>query len=145
MPGDETYIHLIDVLVSQGPLWLFVAGVLILSAFIAVKLVPVIRESIKGKQQINQMREERKAEEARMRDERDREHSANSILMVDAMNNQSEGSKAIAAAINALTIRIDNSQSRSEHMGMQVEDNHEMLGSISNKVNDIHRVVVQNQ
>ena len=137
MPGDTTYVHLIDAISAQGPLWLFVAGVLVIAAFVAVKALPVLRDVKKGELDISRAREERKADEARMRDERERENSATTGRMVDAMNRQADSDRAMAEALNAISARLDASQAGSRHMGEQVEE-------IYHQVDDIHAATVRN-
>lgn len=138
MPGDETYIHLIDAVSAQGPLWLFVAGVLVICAFIAVKALPVVRDVKRGELDIGRQREERKAEEVRLRDERERENAANAARMVDAMNRQADGDQAMAAALNAISARLDASQGRSAHMGEQVDEMQDTLHGVALQVGEIH-------
>ncbi len=138
MPGDETYIHLIDAVSAQGPLWLFVAGVLVIAAFVAVKALPVVRDVQRGRLGIEQKREARKADEARMRDKRDREQSETSARMVDAMNRQADGDQAMAAALNAISARLDASQAGSRRMGEQVDE-------IAHQVDDIHAATVRHK
>lgn len=144
MPGDETYVHLIDALAANGPLWLLVAGALVVAAFIAVRYIPIVKSDKEGRLDIERKREERRADEARMRDEREREHAATASRMVDAMNRQADGDQAMAAALNAVSARLDASQARSAHMGEQVEDNHETLRTVAQQVDDIHAVTVRN-
>lgn len=150
MPGDATYVHLIDALSAQGPLWLFVAGLLILLGFVAVKAMPVLREDRKGrleieheKLEISRQHELRRAEEARMRDDRDRENAANAARMVDAVNRQSDSAQAMASALNAITTRLDASQGRSAHMGEQVDEVNGRLGTVAQKVDEIHAATVR--
>ena len=143
MPGDDTYVHLIDVLASDGPLWLLVAGFLVVTAFLAARFIPILRADKEGRLEIERQREERKAEEARMRDDRDCENAANASRMVDAMNRQSDSTQAMAAALNAVSARLDASQSRSARMGERVEENHETLATVAQKVDDIHAVTVR--
>lgn len=145
MPSDDTYIHLIDLLGVKGPEWLFVGGLLVILAFVAVKALPVVRDLKQGQLDISRQREIRKADEARMRDDRDRENAANASRMVDAMNRQSESSKAMAAALNAVTVRLDASQGRSEHMGRQVDEVHDVMGTMAQQVGEIHAVTVRSK
>ena len=138
MPGDETYVHLIDALGGQGPLWLFVAGVLVIAAFVAVKALPVIRDVQKGRLSIEEKREARKADEARLRDKRDREHAETSARMVDAMNRQAAGDQAMAAALTAISTKLEASQAGSRRMGEQVDE-------IAHQVDDIHAATVRHK
>ena len=143
MPGDETYVRLIDALAKDGPLWLLAAGLLVVVAFVAVRFVPIVKADKEGRLDIERRREERRAEEARMRDDRDRENAANASRMVDAMNRQSDSATAMAAALEAVSARLDASQSRSAHMGEQVEETHETLSTVARQVDDIHAVTVR--
>lgn len=143
MPGDETYVHLIDALAADGPMWLLVAGLLVVAAFVAVRFVPIVKADKEGRLDIERQREGRKAEEARMRGDRDREHAATTARMVDAMNRQADGDQAMAAALNAITERLDASQGRSARMGERVEENHETLATVAQQVDDIHAVTVR--
>lgn len=145
MPGDETYIHLIDTLGGNGPMWLFVAGILALFSFVIVKMLPSVRLYVEGRQAISEKQEERKSEELRLRDARDREYAANSALMAEAMNRQAESGEAMAEALTILTTRIDASQERSSRMSDQIDSVHEKVGIINRKVNEIHSVAVVNR
>lgn len=142
MPGDSTYIRLIDALTAQGPLWLVAVVFSIIAAVLAWKLIPVIRESTEGKIEIAKQREARKAEEARLSHERDREHAANDARMVDAMNRQSDSAQAMAAALNTLSTQIDASQERSAHMGEQVDGMEDTVHDTNQMVREIHAVTV---
>lgn len=145
MPGDETYVHLIDALAGNGPLWLLVAGLLVVLAGVAVKYIPIIRDAKKGDLEIARLREERKDREVTLRDERDRENAANSARMIDAMKRQATADEAMAKALDAMTMRIDASQSHSAAMGEQVEKNHETLLTVAHQVDDIHAVTVRSK
>lgn len=145
MPGDETFVHLIDVMAGQGPMWLFVAGVLVIAAFVAVKALPVVSDLKRGELELGRQREERKDREATMRDARDRESAATASRMVDAMNRQADGDQAMAAALNAITTRLDASQGRSARMGEQVDEVHDVMGAVAHQVDEIHAVTVRNK
>lgn len=136
VPGDETYVHLIDALSASGPQWLLVVGVLALATIITIKALPLMRDVKAGELEINRQREQRKAEETRLRDERDREHSVNTARMVDAVNRQSDASRAMAAALDAMTMRLDSSKERSAHMGEQVDE-------MAQQVDEIHAATVR--
>ena len=143
MPGDETYVHLIDALGVNGPLWLLAAGLIIVVSFVAIRYMPIVRESRRGEIEIRQQSEKRLADEARMRDERERDNATNAARMIDAMNRQSESSQAMASALNAISAKLEVSQDRSSQMGAKVNENHEMLATVAQQVDDIHAATVR--
>lgn len=149
MPGDETYVRLVDALAEGGPAWLFAGGMLAVLAcllgYLAVKYMPVVRDLKLGQLEVDRRREERERAEADRRAERDRETAAIMARQVDAQNRSTEAMHAITAAVNAANAKLEVSQQRSLGMGGKVDEIHGDVAEVKAKVDDIHAVVVKSK
>ena len=133
---DNAMIHIIDALAGHGPIYLFVTGVLCILVFLVIKLTPFWQE-IKNRQlDIETEREQRKAEEARMRDERDRENAAIAARQIDAQERSTAAINGITAQMAVITGQLETSQHGSQHMGETVE-------TMAAQVHEIHGAVVK--
>lgn len=136
MPTDTTYVHFIDSLGANGPLWLFCIGLLIIIACVFVKALPTWHDLQKHRIELDGRAEERKANEIKLRNEREVEMVANNVRMVEAMHDTADSNRAIAAAMNALSTDINVARANNAHMGTEVSDTHDM-------VEDIHAVILR--
>lgn len=139
MPGEDAAARYVEGLAAaeNGPMWLFVIGVLLILAVVVVKVLPVYRETKLKRIEIEAEREKRKAEEARMRDERERERTAIAAKQVEAQNNSTAAMNAMTAQMSVLTAGIDESKYRSREMGAA-------MGAMATQVDEIHDAVVGN-
>lgn len=139
MPGEDAAVRYVEGLAAaeNGPMWLFVIGVLLILAVVVVKVLPVYRETKLKRIEIEAEREKRKAEEARMRDERERERTAIAAKQVEAQNNSTAAMNAMTAQMSVLTAGIDESKYRSREMGAA-------MGTMAAQVDEIHDAVVGN-
>ena len=139
MPGEDAAVRYVEGLAAaeNGPMWLFVIGVLLILAAVVVKVLPVYRETKLKRIEIEAEREKRKAEEARMRDERERERTAIAAKQVEAQNNSTAAMNAMTAQMSVLTAGIDESKYRSREMGAA-------MGAMATQVDEIHDAVVGN-
>ena len=140
MPGEDAATHYIDAMAAagEGPMWLFALGVLVIAAVVAYKILPVVKECKLRAIDIEEQREQRKAEEARMRDERDRESAAINARAVDAQERSTAAITAMTQQMAVMSGQLEMSRDRSAHMGGQIDD-------MARKVSDIHGAVVVNQ
>lgn len=132
---EEAVVHAVDGLAGTGPEWLFAIGVLLILAGVTVKAVPMVRDYKLKQLEIAQEREKRKADEARMRDERDRENTAISARQVDAQERSTAAMNAMTAQMAVMDSRLEASQHRSRQMGEQLDD-------MAGKVDEIHHEIV---
>lgn len=133
---DTAMMRIVDALAGQGPVWLFVIGVLCIMAFVAIKAMPFWQEVKSRQLDIEAEREKRKAEEAHMRDERDRENAAIAARQVDAQERSTAAINGISAQMAVLSGRLETSQHGSQHMGDTVE-------TMAAQVNEIHGAVLK--
>lgn len=135
--------HYVDGLMGANAPWVIAGAVALVLCVAAFKLIRIYERREERAAEIEERREQRKADEARMRDEREREGAANAARMVDALNHSADGDQAMAAALNAISVRLDASQGRSEHMGEQMDDVHGTVGVMARQVDDIHAATVR--
>ncbi|WP_303202837.1 hypothetical protein [Raoultibacter timonensis] len=137
MPGEDAAARYVEGLAAaeNGPMWLFVIGVLLILAAVVVKVLPVYRETKLKRIEIEAEREKRKAEEARMQNERERERTAIAAKQVEAQNNSTAAMNAMTAQMSVLTAGIDESKYRSREMGAA-------MGAMATQVDEIHGAVV---
>ena len=128
--------HLVDALATQGPVWLFVIGVLLIMAFVAIKAMPFWKEVKNRQLDIESERERRKADEAKMRDERDRENAIIAARQVDAQERSTAAINGITAQMAVMNGKLEASQHGSQHMGETVE-------TMAAQVHEIHGAVVK--
>lgn len=145
MPGDSVFHKYIETIGS--PWFLFVIGVLIIFAYIAIKTIPMVKELKLKKiecdneiqcmtlEQAN-MREKRKAEEFQQELQRDKERTEvigkqNEILEHLARSHESE-----TIQMSALIASLEESKARSREMGEVVKDTKDM-------VSEIHTIIVK--
>ena len=129
-------MHSVDALAGSGPAWLFAIGVLTIAALVAVKALPLWHKVKMAQVDIDRQREARKAEEARLRDERDRENCAIAGRQVDAQ----ERSTAAMTAMTAQMAAMEQALEVSRHGSQQMRD---QVGDMAHKVDEIHMTVVR--
>lgn len=145
MPGDSVFHKYIETLSS--PWLLFVIGILIILAYIAVKTIPMIKEirlkKIECDNEIQRLtleqtsaREKRKAEEFQQELQRDKERTEvigkqNEILEHLARSHDND-----AVQMSALIASLEESKTRSRELGETVKDT-------NNKVSEIHTIIVK--
>ena len=132
---EAAAVHAVDGLAGSGPEWLFAIGVLLILSVVTVKVVPMIRDYKLKQLEIAKEREGRKAEEARMRDERERENTAISARQIDAQERSTAAMNAMTAQMSVIDSRLEASQHRSRQMGEQLE-------VVADKVDEIHHEIV---
>lgn len=136
MPTDTTYVHFIDSLGANGPMWLFCIGLLTIIAFVVIKALPTWHDIQMRRLELDGRAEDRKANELKMRNEREMEMASNNARMIDAMHDTADSNRAIATAMSTLSTDINISRGNSAQMGSAVSETHDMVG-------DIHAVIVQ--
>ena len=149
---DTALTHWVDALAGSGPAWLLVVGVLLILAFVAVKALPSIDKYRQGRLEIEMEREKRKAEEVRLRDERDRENARISTRSLDVQ----QETNAVVAALSQQMAEYKNQQAvtaahleasrgRSAAMGKRVERGVEIMEDVAQEVHEIHRHTVRSR
>lgn len=139
----DALVHFID---KMGVELLFVIGLLVILAYIAVKTIPAYKElkskkidvdkAIAEKQlEIESAREIRKADEHTKDLERDRARTEQIAQQNVILESMSRGFEAQQIQLTALTTALEDSKTNSRSMGETVEDTNHM-------VSDIHRIVV---
>ena len=136
MPTDETYVHAIDAIQGYGPVWLLVAGVLVLAGVVAWRVVPLWDKHRTREMDIAQQREERKHAEIVERTQADVRAAESGARMADAVQCVAESQRAVATALDVVSAKFDASAVRSSHRGEQVD-------TIAHQVEDIHAVTVK--
>lgn len=120
---------------SDGPMWVFAIGVLVIVAVVLIKAFPMYREFKTRQLDIEADREKRKVEEARLRDERERENAAIAARQVEAQERSTAAMNAMTAQMAVMESRIEVSQHGSQNMQTKVE-------GIAVEVHDIHTAIV---
>lgn len=120
---------------TDGPMWVFAIGVLAIFAVVLIKAFPMYREFKTRQLDIEAEREKRKAEEARMRDERERENAAIAARQVEAQERSTAAMNAMTAQMAVMESRIELSQQGSATMQNKVD-------GIAVEVHDIHAAIV---
>lgn len=120
---------------SDGPMWVFAIGVLVIVAVVLIKAFPMYREFKTRQLDIEADREKRKVEEARLRDERERENAAIAARQVEAQERSTAAMNAMTAQMAVMESRIEASQHGSQNMQTKVE-------GIAVEVHDIHTAIV---
>lgn len=127
-----------DGLSGGGPAWLIAGSIVAVIAFIAIKLVPMVIDSRKARDEayvkkveaeieLERVREERKTEESKARERRDVERSEAEgrwIQLTEQMVRVSEESnqivKAVSASLDALEAAIKESRNGSKKLQEQM-------------------------
>lgn len=133
---EQAAVHAVDGLAGSGPGWLFALGCLAILTGVVVKALPIWRDLKSAQIDIERKREERKADEARMRDERDRENTAIASRQVDAQ----ERSTAAMTAMTAQMAAMEQALEVSRHGSQQMRD---QVGDMARQVDEIHMTVVR--
>lgn len=120
---------------SDGPMWVFAIGVLVIVAVVLIKAFPMYREFKTRQLDIEAEREKRKVEEARMRDERERENAVIAARQVEAQERSTAAMNAMTAQMAVMESRIEASQHGSQNMQTKVE-------GIAVEVHDIHTAII---
>lgn len=140
---EEATVHAVDSLGGSGPGWLFAAGVLVIVALVAIRAFPVWKEVKLERLAIEREREQRKAEEARMRDARDRENCAISARQVDAQDRSTAAINAMTASMESMRHELDISRAGSKLMGDRIDGVAHDVGTMAHQVDEIHGIVVR--
>lgn len=122
-------------LAHAGPEWVIALGALAIAAWIAAKGLPVYKATKLKRIEIEAGREKRKADEARMFDERERERTAIAAQQVDAQERSTAAMNAMTAQMAVMGASLDESKYRSREMG-------EAVGTMACQVDEIHDAVV---
>lgn len=120
---------------SDGPMWVFAIGVLVIVAVVLIKAFPMYKEFKTRQLDIEAEREKRKIEEARMRDERERENAVIAARQVEAQERSTAAMNAMTAQMAVTESRIEASQHGSQNMQTKVE-------GIAVEVHDIHTAII---
>lgn len=120
---------------SDGPMWVFAIGVLVIVAVVLIKAFPMYKEFKTRQLDIEAEREKRKIEEARMRDERERENAVIAARQVEAQERSTAAMNAMTAQMAVMESRIEASQHGSQNMQTKVE-------GIAVEVHDIHTAII---
>lgn len=120
---------------SDGPMWVFAIGVLVIVAVVLIKAFPMYKEFKTRQLDIEAEREKRKIEEARMRDERERENAVIAARQVEAQERSTAAMNAMTAQMAVMESRIEASQHGSQSMQTKVE-------GIAVEVHDIHTAII---
>ena len=118
---DELLLALSESLARSGPEWVFALGVLAVFAF---KLTPVISRWAEAHAGIEAKREERKAEEARMRDEHDREMAQLNGKWLVVSEQSAKAMEGMTAQMQVLNATLADSKERSRDMAREVHEIH---------------------
>ena len=118
---DGALVHAVDALAGSGPGWLFAIGTLLIVAFVAIKAIPLWNEQKLKQLGIEERREDRKAKEAEMRDERDRENAAIMARQVDAQERNTVVMQAVQEQLAVMNGQLDISHEGSRRMGEKVD------------------------
>lgn len=124
---DEILRALAESLAHAGPEWAFALGVVAILAGVAVKGLPVLADYKKGLLSIEERRESRKAEEARMRDEHDREMAQLNGKWLIVSEQSAKAMEGMTAQMQVLNTTLQDSKDRSRDMARQVADIHEAV------------------
>ena len=121
---------------ADGPVWLFATGVLVILSAVLIKLFPLYKDFKMRQIEIEETREKRKADEARMRNERERENAAIAARQIEAQDRSTAAINAMTAQMAVMDSRLEVSQQGSAHMQDKVD-------GIAVEVHDIHTAIVQ--
>lgn len=132
---EEATVHAVDSLGGSGPGWVFAIGVLIIVAAVAIRAFPIWKDVKLEKLKIEREREKRKADEVKLRDERDRESHAIARQQIDAQNNSTAALRAVTAQVASM----EKSWEVSRHGSLLMQ---ERIGDMAHKVDEIHIAVV---
>lgn len=123
---------------SSGPEWLIAGAVVIILGYLAYKVIPVLQQSKKVRDDayvkkvesdiaLEELREQRKSEESRARERRDIERSESegrwiqlTEQMVHAVEESNQITKAVSISMNALQETIKESRDGSKRMQRQM-------------------------
>lgn len=143
---EEAAVHAVDGL-AGAPHLIFVMGILIILAYLAIKLIPIWKD-FKQKQldndakfrqaeiDIERDRELRKMEESKQRHEREKENAAIMSRSVDAQERSTVAMNEATAQIAVMNAQLEISHQGSARMGNVVDD-------MAVEIHDIHSVVVK--
>ena len=145
MPKDVVLKEYIESLGS--PWFLFVIGVLVIFAYIAIKTIPMIKElklkKIECDNEIQRMtieqtnlREKRKAEEFQQELQRDKERTEVIGKQNEILEHLANAHDSEAVQMSALIASLEESKTRSRELGETCKDTKEM-------VSEIHTIIVK--
>lgn len=126
----------IDSLAGNGPVWVFTIVVLVLISYVVIKALPFYRDYKTRQLDIEEEREKRKAVEANMRHERERENAAIQARMVDAQEAQTAAVNGVQAQMALMNGKLEASQLGSSNMGKKVD-------TMATQVHEIHGAIVK--
>lgn len=133
---DSAVGYYFDGLSSGGPMWLIAGAIVAVIGFAAIKLIPVIINSRKVRDQaytkkidaeieLERLREERKNEESKSRERRDIERSETEgrwIQLTEQMVRVSEESNQIVKAVSTSLDALDNAIKESRNGSKRLQD-----------------------
>ena len=145
MPEASIFHKYIETLGS--PWFLFVIGILVIFAYIAIKTIPMIKEiklkKIESDSEIQRMtieqtsmREKRKAEEFQQELQRDKERTEVIGKQNEILENLAKSHDNQAIQMSALVASLEESKVRSRELGETCKDTKEM-------VSEIHTIIVK--
>lgn len=124
---DELLKALATSLAHAGPEWAFALGAVSIGAGVAVKAIPVFSHYKEGQLELEAKREERKCEEARRRDDHDREMEKLNGQWLVVSEQSAKAMEAMGAQMQVLNATLSDSKERSREMGRQINDIHEAV------------------
>ena len=147
MPGDTVFNKYIDTLGS--PWFLFVIGILVILAYVAIKTIPIVKElrlkriECDSKFQLrtleqNEAREKRKAEEFQQELQRDKERTEVIGKQNEILENLARSHDNQAVQMSALIASLEESKTRSREMSETCKDT-------NRKVSEIHTIIVNSK
>lgn len=120
----ELMIALAESLAHAGPEWVLALGAL---ALFGLKVVPIIEQDRKSARDLEAMRERRKAEESKRREEHDREMVELNGRWLVVSEQSAEAMRAMSSQMEVLNATLQDSKSRSRDMGRQIGEIHEVV------------------
>lgn len=124
---DELLGALAESIGHAGPQWCFALGVVAIAAWLVAKALPVFRDYKSGMLSIEERREERKAEEAKRRDDRDREMAKMNGQWIIVSEQSAKAMEGMTAQMQVLNATLSDSKDRSREMGRKIDDIHDVV------------------
>lgn len=124
---DEIIRALAESLAHAGPEWAFALGVVAIASGVAVKALPIFRDYKSGQLSVEMKREERKAEEARRRDEHDREIAELNGKWLIVSEQSAKAMEGMTAQMQVLNATLADSKERSKAMAYELHEVHQAV------------------
>lgn len=118
---DELMLALAESLAHAGPEWVLALGAL---ALFGLKVVPILDRDRSAARNIELRREERKAEESRLREEHDRKMVDLNGRWLVVSEQSAEAMRAMSAQMEVLNTTLQDSKEQSRSMGREVHEIH---------------------